>query len=43
MSRYLSPLVFHLLFLDGHRVDVGASNKQGFICKFCADTGQEFF
>lgn len=34
MSGYLSPLVFCLLFLDGHGIHVGMSHKQCFVCKF---------
>lgn len=43
ISRYLSALVFCLLFLVEHRIHMGASSKQCFICKFCADSGQDFF
>jgi hypothetical protein len=42
-SRYLSLLVFCLLFFVGYRIQMGASNKQCFICNFLANSGQEFF
>lgn len=42
MFGYLSPSVLCLFFLDGHRIHVVGSNKQGLVSEFCADLCQEF-
>lgn len=39
---YLSPSVLCLFFLDGHRIHVVGSNKQGLVSEFRADLCQEF-
>lgn len=42
MFGYLSPSVLCLFFLDGHRIHVVGSNKQGLVSEFRADLCQEF-